>query len=261
MIEVRRMFKGLWKNSEKIRVPSNIDIDSIPKHIAIIMDGNGRWAKQRMLPRSMGHRAGVEALRDVIKTASNIGIKYLTLYAFSTENWKRPDSEISILMNLLIEYLRKEIAELHHNNVKIRTIGNIAQLPDEVIVEIDKAVAKTKFNNGLCVNIALNYGGRGEILGAIKEIGKKIENNEIDIDEIDEALVGSLLYTADIPDPELLIRTSGEIRLSNFLLWQCAYSEFWFTGIYWPDFKGEHLLEAISDYQNRQRRFGGIYEG
>ncbi len=261
MIEVRRMFKGLWKNSEKIRVPSNIDIDSIPKHIAIIMDGNGRWAKQRMLPRSMGHRAGVEALRDVIKTASNIGVKYLTLYAFSTENWKRPDSEISILMKLLIEYLRKEIAELHHNDVKIRTIGNIVQLPDEVITEIDKAVTKTQLNKGLCVNIALNYGGRSEILNAIKEIGIKIENNEIHIDEIDETLVESLLYTAGIPDPELLIRTSGEIRLSNFLLWQCAYSEFWFTSIYWPDFKGEHLLEAISDYQNRQRRFGGIYEG
>ena len=252
------MFKGLWKNSEKIRVPSNIDIDSIPKHIAIIMDGNGRWAKQRMLPRSMGHRAGVEALRDVIKTASNIGVKYLTLYAFSTENWKRPDSEISILMKLLIEYLRKEIAELHHNDVKIRTIGNIVQLPDEVITEIDKAVTKTQLNKGLCVNIALNYGGRSEILNVIKEIGVKIENNEIHIDEIDETLVESLLYTADIPDPELLIRTSGEIRLSNFLLCQCAYSEFWFTGIYWPDFKGEHLLEAISDYQNRQRRFGGI---
>ncbi len=258
MIGVEVMFKDLWKNSKKINIPSNINIESIPEHIAIIMDGNGRWAAEHMLPRNMGHRAGVEALRDVIKTASNIGVKYLTLYAFSTENWKRPASEISMLMKLLIEYLRKEIAELHYNNVRIQTIGDITQLPNEVIVEIDKAVAKTKFNNGLCVNIALNYGGRLEILNVIKKIGKKVKNNEIRIDEIDETIVESLLYTANIPDPELLIRTSGEIRLSNFLLWQCAYSEFWFTDIYWPDFKGKHLFEAISDYQNRKRRFGGI---
>lgn len=258
MIGVKIMFKGLWNNSKKTRVPSNINMNSMPEHIAIIMDGNGRWAAKRMLPRNMGHRAGVEALRDVIKTASNIGIKYLTLYAFSTENWKRPDSEVSMLMRLLIEYLRKEIAELHHNNVRIRTIGDIAQLPDEVIAEVEKAVVKTELNEGLCVNIALNYGGRSEILNVIKEIGEKIKNNEVQADEIDEKLVESLLYTANIPDPELLIRTSGEIRLSNFLLWQCAYSEFWFTDIYWPDFKEEHLFEAILDYQNRRRRFGGI---
>lgn len=252
------MFKGLWNNSKKTKIPSNINMSSIPKHVAIIMDGNGRWAQQRMLPRNMGHRAGVEALRDVIKTASNIGIKYLTLYAFSTENWKRPDSEISMLMKLLIEYLRKEIAELHHNNVRIKTIGDITQLPSEVIAEINKAVIKTEHNDGLCVNMALNYGGRSEILNVIKAIGEKIENNEVRIDEIDGTLVESLLYTANMPDPELLIRTSGELRLSNFLLWQSAYSEFWFTDIYWPDFKGEHLLKAILDYQNRKRRFGGI---
>ena len=258
MIEVKIMFKGLWNNSERTGVPSSINMNSIPEHIAIIMDGNGRWAAKRMLPRNMGHRAGVEALRDVIKTASNIGVKYLTLYAFSTENWKRPDSEVSMLMKLLIEYLRKEIEELHHNNVRIRAIGNIAGLPDEVITEVDRATTKTRFNNGLCVNIALNYGGRSEILNVIKKIGEKIKSNEVQIDEIDETLVESLLYTANIPDPELLIRTSGEIRLSNFLLWQCAYSEFWFTDMYWPDFKGECLLEAIQDYQNRQRRFGGV---
>lgn len=252
------MFKGLWNNSKETKISSNIDIESIPKHIAIIMDGNGRWATKRMLPRNVGHRAGVEALRDVIKTASNIGIKYLTLYAFSTENWKRPDFEISMLMKLLIEYLKKEVAELHHNNVKIQTIGDITQLPKEAVVEIDNAIAKTRLNNGLCVNIALNYGGRSEILNVTKEISKKIKNNEIQINEIDEILVESLLYTANIPNPELLIRTGGEIRLSNFLLWQCAYSEFWFTDIYWPDFGGEHLLRAISDYQNRKRRFGGI---
>ena len=252
------MFKHLWNNSKEFKIPSNINIESIPRHVAIIMDGNGRWAMKRMLPRNMGHRAGVEALRDVIKTASNIGIKYLTLYAFSTENWKRPASEISMLMKLLVEYLKKEVGELHYNNVKIQTIGDITRLPNDVIIEIDKAVDKTRLNSGLCVNIALNYGGRSEILNVIKKISKKIKNNEIRIDEIDETLIESLLYTANIPDPELLIRTSGEIRLSNFLLWQCAYSEFWFTDIYWPDFKGEHLFEAISDYQKRKRRFGGI---
>jgi len=233
-------------------------MDSIPKQTAIIMDGNGRWATERMLPRSLGHRAGVEALRDVIKTASNIGIKHLTLYAFSTENWKRPASEVSLLMKLLIEYLRKEITELHDNNVKIQTIGDINKLNDEVIEEISKATIKTKDNNGLCVNIALNYGGRSEIINAVKKVAEKAKSNKIQIDEIDEVLISSLLYTANVPDPELLIRTSGEIRLSNFLLWQCAYSEFWFTDVYWPDFRGEHLLMAISDYQNRKRRFGGI---
>lgn len=252
------MLKNLWNNSNNNKIPSNINMDSIPNHIAIIMDGNGRWATERMLPRNLGHRAGVEALRDVIKTASNIGIKHLTLYAFSTENWKRPVSEVSLLMKLLIEYLRKEIAELHDNNVKIQTIGDINKLNDEVIEEINKATIKTKDNNGLCVNIALNYGGRSEIINAVKKVAEKVKSNEIQINEIDEVLINSLLYTANVPDPELLIRTSGEIRLSNFLLWQCAYSEFWFTNVYWPDFRGEHLLMAISDYQNRKRRFGGI---
>ena len=258
MIGVKIMFKGLWNNSKKTRVPSNINMNSIPKHIAIIMDGNGRWAAERMLPRNMGHRAGVEALRDVIRTASNIGVKYLTLYAFSTENWKRPDSEISMLMKLLIEYLRKEVEELHYNSVKIQTIGDIEQLPNEVVKEIDRATTKTRLNNGLHVNIALNYGGRSEILNVIKQIGREIRDGKIQVNEINEELVETLLYTANIPDPELLIRTSGEIRLSNFLLWECGFLGFWFTDIYWPDFKGEHLLEAISDYQNRQRRFGGI---
>ena len=252
------MLNNLWNNSNKNGISSNINMESIPKHIAIIMDGNGRWATERMLPRSFGHKAGVESLRDVIKTASNIGVKYLTLYAFSTENWKRPASEVSVLMKLLLEYLKKEIAELHDNNVRIQTIGDISKLQKEVVDEIEKATTRTKNNDGLCVNIALNYGGRSEIINVIKQIVTKTENNEIEIDKIDEELIDSLLYTGGIPDPELLIRTSGEIRLSNFLLWQCAYSEFWFTDIYWPDFTGEHLLTAIIDYQNRKRRFGGI---
>jgi len=252
------MLKNLWNNSNNNKIPSNINIDSVPKHIAIIMDGNGRWAIGRMLPRNLGHKAGVEALRDVIKMASNIGVKYLTLYAFSTENWKRPTSEVSLLMKLLIEYLRKEIAELHDNNVKIQVIGDISKFQDEVIDEVRKATIKTKDNEGLCVNIALNYGGRSEIINVVKNIAERVKDSQIKIDEIDEDLINSFLYTVGIPDPELLIRTSGEIRLSNFLLWQCAYSEFWFTDVYWPDFRGEHLLMAISDYQNRKRRFGAI---
>jgi len=252
------MLKNLWNNSNNNKIPSNINIDSVPKHIAIIMDGNGRWAIGRMLPRNLGHKAGVEALRDVIKMASNIGVKYLTLYAFSTENWKRPTSEVSLLMKLLIEYLRKEIAELHDNNVKIQVIGDISKFQDEVIDEVQKATIKTKDNEGLCVNIALNYGGRSEIINVVKNIAERVKDSQMKIDEIDEDLINSFLYTVGIPDPELLIRTSGEIRLSNFLLWQCAYSEFWFTDVYWPDFRGEHLLMAISDYQNRKRRFGAI---
>lgn len=252
------MFKKLWNNSKEKELALFNNKDIIPEHIAIIMDGNGRWATNKMMPRNFGHKAGIEALRDVIKTSSNIGIKYLTLYAFSTENWKRPSSEVSLLMKLLVEYLKKEINELHNNNVKIFTIGNISRLPVEVINEINKAMEITKNNSGLCVNIALNYGGRDEIINAIKELGEKIKSNEIQIDEINEDLMSSLMYTADIPDPELLIRTSGEKRLSNFLLWQCAYTEFWFTDIYWPDFRGKDLLDAINDFQNRKRRFGGI---
>lgn len=252
------MLNNQWSNSNSYKIPSNVDINSIPKHIAIIMDGNGRWATERMLPRSLGHKAGVEAIRDVIKTASNIGVKYLTLYAFSTENWKRPTSEVSLLMKLLVEYLRKEIDELHDNNVKVNVIGDISKFQDEVIMEIKKATLRTQDNKGLCVNIALNYGGRSEITNAIKKIAEEIKNDNMQISEIDDSLVSSFLYTSDIPDPELLIRTSGEVRLSNFLLWQCAYSEFWFTDIYWPDFRGENLILAISDYQNRKRRFGGI---
>lgn len=251
------MFKNLWINSNK-EISDNINKESIPNHIAIIMDGNGRWATKRKLPRSAGHKAGVEALRDVIKTSSNLGVKHLTLYAFSTENWKRPESEVSFLMKLLIEYLRKEISELDKNNVIINVIGDINQFQSEVIEEINKAINQTKNNTGLCVNIALNYGGRTEILKAVRNIAERCKNDSIKIENINEDLFNSFLYTKNTPDPELLIRTSGEIRISNFLLWQCAYSEFWFTDMYWPDFTGEHLIKAISDYQNRIRRFGGI---
>ncbi|SES68250.1 Undecaprenyl pyrophosphate synthetase [Natronincola peptidivorans] len=236
----------------------DIDIEKIPKHIAIIMDGNGRWAQKRKLPRALGHRAGVDAIRDVIETSSNIGISYLSIYAFSTENWKRPQEEISTLMKLLIEYLRKEVKELHKNNVRINTIGNIKKFPEDVQNEINKAKELTEHNNGLCVNIALNYGGRDEITRTVKKICNEFLNDGLVIDDIDEKLINAYLDSSNIPDPDLLIRTSGEYRLSNFLLWQCAYSELWFTEVHWPDFTGKHLLQAIEDFQKRQRRFGGI---
>ncbi|SHJ67768.1 Undecaprenyl pyrophosphate synthetase [Caminicella sporogenes DSM 14501] len=251
------MFKKLFRSS-KSSSKANIDFSNLPKHIAIIMDGNGRWARSKNLPRVAGHKAGVEALRDIIKTSSNLGIKYLTLYAFSTENWKRPREEINALMELLVIYLRREAKELHKNNVVINVLGDISKLPETAISEINKATALTSNNTGLVVNIALNYGGRHEILRAVKNICKDVVNNKIDFDKIDEAVFSNYLYTKNIPDPDLIIRTSGEIRLSNFLLWQAAYSEFWFTDVYWPDFSSKHFIEAIIDYQSRKRRFGGI---
>ncbi len=229
--------------------------DKIPEHIAIIMDGNGRWAQKRGLPRTAGHRAGIEALREVIENCSNIGIKYLTLYAFSTENWKRPQKEVSSLMELLVYYLRKEINLLHKNNVRIRTIGDIAKLPLKAQNEIESAIAKTFNNSGLNVILAINYGGRQELLQAINKITVEYCKNP---DEIDEATISSYLNTAGIPDPDLIIRPSGELRISNFLLWQMAYSEFWFSNVLWPDFNKEHLNEAIKSYSERKRRYGGL---
>jgi undecaprenyl diphosphate synthase len=216
----------LFKNKKnKVQTNEyNIDYETLPNHIAIIMDGNGRWAKQRGLPRTAGHRAGVEALRETIKTSSDIGIKILTFYAFSTENWKRPKNEVEALMSLLVEYLYKEIQELNKNNVKI----------------------------------ALNYGGRDELIYAIKNIVNDCQKGILKSQDIDENTIESYLYTSQQADPDLLIRTSGELRLSNFLLWQIAYTEFWFTDILWPDFKKEHLFQAIASYQNRDRRYGGI---
>jgi undecaprenyl diphosphate synthase len=222
------------------------------------MDGNGRWAKKRGLPRTAGHKAGVEALRDIIRTSSQLGIKYLSLYAFSTENWKRPQDEVNTLMQLLVMYLRKEVQELHKNNVKIHIIGDIDRLPESAQEEIHSAFELTQNNEGLIVNIALNYGGRSEIIHAIKEISRQVKNNELEIESIDEEMFSGFLYTAGTPDPDLLIRPSGELRVSNFLLWQIAYSEFWFSNIFWPDFSGKHLIEAIIDYQKRDRRYGGV---
>ncbi|MBU5482775.1 isoprenyl transferase [Clostridium sp. MSJ-11] len=235
-----------------------IDMNNIPKHIGIIMDGNGRWAKEKKLPRSMGHKAGVETIREIVKECNRIGVKYLTLYAFSTENWKRPTEEVNALMKLLVEYLSKEIDELHRNNVIVNSIGDINKLPQICIDKLNGAYNKTKNNDGLILNLALNYGGRDEILRGMKLLYKDVQRGKIKIENIDENIFSRYLYTNGIPDPDLIIRPSGEQRLSNFLIWQCAYSEFWYSNIKWPDFKIKHLHKAIYDYQNRDRRFGGV---
>ncbi|CCJ33492.1 isoprenyl transferase [Caloramator australicus] len=248
------------RKKEDSLIDEEIDMSNLPQHIAIIMDGNGRWAKKRNLPRTMGHKAGVETIREIVKTCSKIGIKYLTLYAFSTENWKRPQDEVNTLMNLLVEYLRKEVEELDKNNVIINWIGDISKLPLICQEELKRAKEKTKDNNGLTLTLALNYGGRDEIKRAIIKIAKDVNAGKLDVDSIDENTISGYLDTANIPDPDLLIRPSGELRISNFLLWQIAYSELWFSDIYWPDFSSKHLLEAIKDYQKRERRFGSIIE-
>lgn len=253
MLDVFKTSKSKKENKELI-----LDKNNIPKHIAIIMDGNGRWAKKRKLPRTMGHKAGVETIRRVIKESHVLGIKYLTLYAFSTENWRRPDDEVSALMRLLVEYLRSELAELNRNGVVIRVLGDIEKLPKDAQMEILDAVEITKDNKGIVLNIAFNYGGRDEIIRAVKLVSKEVKSGNINIDDIDEEVFEKYLYTSSTPDPDLIIRPSGEQRISNFLLWQCAYSEFWYSNVCWPDFKEEHLHEAIYDYQHRDRRYGGV---
>ena len=231
---------------------------NMPRHIAIIMDGNGRWAEKHRLPRSAGHQKGVEAIRDVIRTASHIGVPMMTLYAFSTENWKRPAEEVSFLMKLLVEYLRREIDELHRQGVVIQTIGELSDFPEHVRREILQAKMKTRDNHGLVMNIALNYGSRNELNRAIRSMIQASREAFFQDSQISEEWIASYLDTAGMPDPDLLIRTSGEKRISNFLLWQIAYTELYFTDVLWPDFRGEHLLEAIRDYQTRQRRYGGL---
>lgn len=236
--------------------------NKLPKHIAIIMDGNGRWAKQRGIPRTLGHKAGVETLKEIVKYASDIGIKILTVYAFSTENWTRPAEEVDYLINyLLIEFLRKEIEEINRNNVKIKILGELEPLPSLTKKEIIRAVELTKNNTGLIFNIALNYGGKSELVNAFKTISEMILNGSLLPKDINEELISNNLYTAGDTDPDLIIRTSGEKRISNFLIWQGAYSELYFTKVLWPDFRKEHLMEAIKDYKSRDRRYGGLKNG
>ena len=253
-----RLFKKKRIETQNDNGDLEIDMNNIPKHVAIIMDGNGRWAKARNLPRTMGHKAGVEAIIDILKEADKLGIKYVTLYAFSTENWKRPKDEVNAIMKLLVQYLKLEIDEMDRNGVVIKVIGDISKLPKECIDEINIAMKRTQNNSGVVMNIALNYGGRDEILRAVKNIIKDQNLGKIAIDSIDEKLISDYMYTNYMPDPDIIIRPSGEQRLSNFLLWQCAYSEFWYSNINWPDFSPRDLRMAIVDYQKRNRRFGAI---
>lgn len=235
-----------------------LDRTRLPAHVAIIMDGNGRWAKKRGLPRSAGHRAGAKTLETITRYAGNLGIRYLTVYAFSTENWKRPKQEVDELMKLLCAYLDDYRRLIGDDNIRIRVIGTRTGLPDEILEKIHTVEAATAQNDGLTLNIALNYGGREEIAHAVRALCATAERGEIRAEDIAEADVENMLYTAGCPDPDLIIRPSGEQRLSNFLLWQSAYSEFWYSHVNWPDFKPQDFDRAIYDYQNRDRRFGGV---
>jgi len=251
---------NIFKGKKEIikSLSEEIDMNNIPNHIAIIMDGNGRWAKERNLPRSMGHKAGVETIRIILKEATRLGVKNLTLYAFSTENWDRPKDEVNALIKLLVTYLRNELKECNENGVRMNVLGDITKLPNECQIALRDAIETTKNNTRINLNFALNYGGRDEIIRAIKLISREIKKNTISEEDINAELIEKYLYTNGIPDPDLIIRPSGEQRISNFLLWQCAYSEFWYSDIKLPDFKEEDLRRAIADYQNRDRRFGKV---
>ena len=235
-----------------------LDMTSMPEHIAFIMDGNGRWAKKRGMPRLVGHNAGTETLKKIVKESKRLGIKYVTFYAFSTENWKRPNEEVDGLMNILVKFIKSEIDEIHKNDIKVNILGDLERLPNYAKEQVNYALNLTQNNQSMQFNIALNYGGRDEILYAVKQIAYDVKVNALNIEDIDENIFSSYLYTKGMPDPDLLIRTSGEVRLSNFLLWQLAYSEFTFDSRYWPDFDEGAYQKAIYEYQNRNRRFGAI---
>lgn len=235
-----------------------VDYENLPVHIGIIMDGNGRWAKKRGLPRSLGHREGAKTLEKITRFAGDIGIRYVTYYAFSTENWKRPTKEVEALMRLMVDYLDDYERLLGGEDIRIRIIGKREGLSDEILEKIKIVEEATKHNSKITMNIAINYGGREDILNAVKRISTAVKNGEMSPDEITEDDINSNLYTYYMPDPDLIIRPSGELRLSNFLMWQSAYSEFWFSDINWPDFTKDDLLKAISDFQKRNRRYGGV---
>ncbi|MBD3636028.1 MAG: isoprenyl transferase [Crocinitomicaceae bacterium] len=241
-------------------IKDKLDTANIPEHVAIIMDGNGRWAQQQGHVRLFGHATGVESVREALKAATEVKVKYLTLYAFSTENWNRPKEEVDGLMDLLVTTIANEIESLNENDVRLDAIGNTDELPEKCRQELKNAIDRTKKNKGTCLILALNYSSKYEIKSAIKKIAQKYKDGEIELDDISDQLVSDHLYTAGLPDPELMIRTSGELRISNFLLWQLAYSELHFTPIFWPDFKKEDFFQAIYDYQNRERRFGKVSE-
>ncbi|PHS52078.1 MAG: di-trans,poly-cis-decaprenylcistransferase [Lutibacter sp.] len=232
----------------------------VPNHIAVIMDGNGRWAKLKGRPRVFGHKNGVTSVKQVIEGCAEVGVNYLTLYAFSTENWNRPKFEVKTLMALLVSSLKKELKTLQKNNIKLTTIGNIQNLPKKAQIELSDVVKKTENNNTLTLTLALSYGSREEIVNVIKNISKKVVNNQLNVEEINEKIINNHLYTFSLPDVDFMIRTSGEKRISNFLLWQLAYAELYFTDTLWPDFKKKNLFNAILDYQTRERRFGKTSE-
>ena len=234
-------------------------VKNLPTHVAIIMDGNGRWARQRGLPRIEGHRMGMESVRETVRVSSTLGIKYLTLYAFSSENWARPRVEVAALMQLLGLYLQKELSELDKNNVRLAAIGRLHELPTSARQQLDKAIATLQDNTGLTLVLALSYGGRAEIVDAVHEIAREIKTGQIDVADVNEKCISDHLYTTEIPDPDLLIRTSGELRVSNFLLWQISYAEIYVTETLWPDFRKAEYLNALDDYGNRQRRFGRVH--
>ena len=244
------------QRARKLR--NRLDRSRLPKHVAIIMDGNGRWAQRRGLPRALGHRAGMESLRTVVELCLELGIQVLTVYAFSTENWKRPQEEVKLLMDLLHEYIQNELDELHHQGVQVRAVGRLNELPSRAWQEVVRAMKVTAANSKMTLNIALNYGGRGEIVDATRRIAELARKGKLHPEEITENLFQEHLYAADLPDPDLLIRPAGELRVSNFLLWQIAYTEFYFTRVNWPDFREEEFLLALISYQNRKRRFGGL---
>ena len=238
-----------------------IDKSRIPTHIAVVMDGNGRWAQKRNLPRLSGHNAGMKAMNEIVRKSVELGVKYLTVYAFSTENWKRAADEINGIFKLLVFYVDKELKELHEHNIKVTALGDYSKLPEAAVERIEKALKTTENNTGMQFNIAINYGGRDEIARAVRNICTQINSGLVSPEDVDEEMISANLYTgesyAKVPDPDLVIRTSGEMRISNFLIWQSAYSEFVFTDVLWPDFSREEFEKAISEYQSRERRFGG----
>lgn len=259
-----RKIAGLWwphkfaDQTDADILIKKLDPKKLPKHVAIIMDGNGRWAKKRRLPRAFGHRAGVESLRDIVKVCCELKIGILTVYAFSTENWKRPQDEVDALMKLLVEYVNKELDELCANCVRVNPIGRLGELPADALVALNVAREKSRDNRALVLNIALNYGGRTEIVDAVQKLAARVKAGEISPEDINEKVVSDNLYTAGLPDPDLLIRPAGDFRVSNFLLWQLAYTEFWLTPVMWPDFRRIEFLQALIDFQKRDRRFGGL---
>jgi undecaprenyl diphosphate synthase len=255
MIPFKKWFGSKPLSTEHLE---RLDADNIPNHVAVIMDGNGRWAQKRGLPRVAGHHSGMKNVKKITMAANSIGINVLTLYAFSTENWKRPKEEVDYLMKLPLEFFPKEIEELIANNVQIRMTGWQEGLPDYTLKAIQDAIEQTKNNTGLILNFALNYGSRKEMLSGVKQIAQDVQSGKVKIDEIDETVFSNYLLTYHLPDPDLLIRTSGELRISNFMLWQLAYSELWFTDLCWPEFTEQDFYEAVQEYQRRARRYGGL---